>query len=160
MAFEIIEINHTETVTVSSLDIAQAFEKNHRDVLKAIRELKCSEEFRLRNFAQSTYINEQNREQPMYLVTRDGFSLLAMSFTGEKATQFKIAYIDSLTLWKRHYKISVLSAKRELPSEMPLREHYRLLRKMNVCTVTPIQTTQTLFIKQSLANPQSRCEQN
>lgn len=96
MAFEIMKIGkaRSETVVISSLDIAEAFEKNHRDVLKAIRELKCPEEFRLRNFAQSTYTNEQNHKQPMCFVARDGFALLGMGFTGEKAMKFKLEYIN------------------------------------------------------------------
>ncbi|MBR1486410.1 MAG: Rha family transcriptional regulator, partial [Synergistaceae bacterium] len=45
------------------------------------------------NFRQSSYINEQNKKQPCYVLTRDGFTALAMGFTGEKANRFKEAYI-------------------------------------------------------------------
>ena len=61
--------------------------------MQDIRELQCSDEFRLHNFVQSDYLNEQNRRQPMYLMTRDGFTLLVMVYTGEKAMKFKEAYI-------------------------------------------------------------------
>lgn len=85
MVVETKKLNKQEVNVVSSLDIAETFEKEHKNVLKDIRELKCSDEFRLLNFEQSEYINEQNHKQPMYYITRDGFTLLVMGYTGEKA---------------------------------------------------------------------------
>lgn len=93
MLVEIAKINHEERTVVSSLDIAETFEKEHRRVLQDIREIGCSEEFRLHNFVQSSYENSQGKQQPMFLVTRDGFVLLAMGYTGELAMRFKEAYI-------------------------------------------------------------------
>lgn len=82
-------------VVVSSRDIARVFEKEHRDVLKSIRNLNITDDFRLRNFAQSTYLNEQSHEMPEYLLSRDGFTIIAMGYTGEKAMRFKEAYISA-----------------------------------------------------------------
>jgi len=48
-----------------------------------------------KNFIEASYTDAQNREKPMYLLTRDGFTLLAMGFTGARALQFKVAYIDA-----------------------------------------------------------------
>lgn len=93
MLVEIAKINHEERSVVSSLDIAETFGKEHRRVLQDIREIGCSEEFRLHNFVQSSYENSQGKQQPMFLVTRDGFVLLAMGYTGELAMRFKEAYI-------------------------------------------------------------------
>lgn len=62
-------------------------------MLRDIRELGCSEEFRLLNFEESSYINAQNKKQPMMRMTRDGFTLLVMGYTGELAIKFKEAYI-------------------------------------------------------------------
>lgn len=93
MLVEVKKINKAEVTVVSTLDIAETFEKEHRRVLQDIRELNCSEEFRLHNFVQSEYENKQRHKQPMYLVTKDGFTLLVMGYTGEKAMQFKEAYI-------------------------------------------------------------------
>ena len=93
MLVEIAKINHEEHTVVSSLDIAETFGKEHRRVLQDIREIGCSEEFRLHNFVQSSYENSQGKQQPMFLVTRDGFVLLAMGYTGELAMRFKEAYI-------------------------------------------------------------------
>lgn len=83
-----------EVTVVTSLDVAETFGKEHRRVLQDIRDLKCSEEFRLHNFVQSSYINEQGRNQSMFIMTKDGFTLLAMGYTGEKAMKFKEAYIN------------------------------------------------------------------
>lgn len=93
MLVEIAKINHEERTVVSSLDIAETFGKEHRRVLQDIREIGCSEEFRLHNFVQSSYENSQGKQQPMFLVTRDGFVLLAMGYTGELAMRFKETYI-------------------------------------------------------------------
>lgn len=80
-------------VATDSLRIAQAFEKAHDKVLRDIRALKCSDDFRLTNFGESSYINKQQREMPMFIVTYDGFCLLCMGYNGEKAMQFKERYI-------------------------------------------------------------------
>lgn len=93
MLVEIKKMNREEVVTCTSLDIAETFEKEHKNVLKDIRELECSEEFGRLNFEQSYYINSQNKKQPLYYMTKDGFTLLAMGYSGEKAMRFKEAYI-------------------------------------------------------------------
>lgn len=93
MLVEVMMIGKVETSIVTSLDIAETFEKEHKRVLQDIRELECSEDFRQHNFVQSSYVNSQNKKQPMYYVTRDGFTLLAMGYTGEKAMKFKEGYI-------------------------------------------------------------------
>lgn len=93
MLVEMQKLNKKETIVVTSLDVAETFEKEHKRVLQDIREMKCSEEFRRLNFVQSEYINQQNHKQPMYFLTRDGFTMLAMGYTGEKAMRFKEAYI-------------------------------------------------------------------
>lgn len=93
MLVETRKLNKREINVVTSLDAAETFEKEHRRILQDIRELGCSEEFRQHNFVQSEYLNQQNHRQPMYYITRDGFTLLVMGYTGEKAMKFKEAYI-------------------------------------------------------------------
>lgn len=88
-------------VVVSSRDVARVFEKQHKDVLRAIRELNCSESFTERNFAPSEYEDSTGRVLPEYLITRDGFVILAMGFTGEKAMQFKEAYIAAFNAMEK-----------------------------------------------------------
>nr|WP_317380234.1 Rha family transcriptional regulator [uncultured Faecalimonas sp.] len=101
MLVEVKRVNKAEMTIVSSLDVAETFEKEHRRVLQDIRELECSDEFREHNFVQSSYVNLQNKKQPMYLITRDGFTMLAMGYTGEKAMRFKEAYIKQFNAMEK-----------------------------------------------------------
>lgn len=82
-----------DTPRASSLMVAEMFGKDHNKVLRDIKELDCSERFRLSNFGQSSYINSQNKKQPCVAMTRDGFTFLVMGYRGKKAAQFKEAYI-------------------------------------------------------------------
>lgn len=88
-------------VVVSSRDVARVFEKEHKHVMEAIRRLGCSEEFAGSNFRLGSYKDSQNQERPEYIMTRDGFVLLAMGFTGEKAMQFKEAYIAAFNAMEK-----------------------------------------------------------
>lgn len=84
-----------ERLFVTSLDISNHFGKQHKVVLRAIENLDCSAEFGRRNFAPSSYNNSQNKAQPMYEITRDGFVFLCMGFTGQQAALWKERYIDA-----------------------------------------------------------------
>ena len=95
MLVEIIGKRNEEKLITTSLQVAEVFEKEHARVLRDIRELSCSEDFRNGNFAKSSYINSQNKKQPMYQITKDGFVLLVMGYTGEKAMKFKEDYIKA-----------------------------------------------------------------
>lgn len=80
-------------VFTDSLTIAEVFQKRHDKVLRDIRNLKCSVEFRQANYGESSYKNKQGRIMPSFIMTFDGFAMLAMGYTGEKAMQFKEMYI-------------------------------------------------------------------
>lgn len=81
----------------TSRDLARVFDKQHKDVLRHIEKTieECDADFGRRNFALSSYKNQQNKKQPQYTMTRKGFSLVAMGFTGKKAMEFKVAYIEA-----------------------------------------------------------------
>ena len=86
--------------TTTSLDIARHFGRPHDEVLRRIRNLLAQlSADHLRNFAEMVYEADigsgATRKFPAYRITRDGFTLLAMGFTGKKALQFKLAYIDA-----------------------------------------------------------------
>lgn len=89
--------------TVTSLDIAEHFQKPHADVLKAIRRIsaECPPEFIEGNFSLNKYSDEIGRELPMYQLSRDGFTLLAMGFAGKKALTWKIRYIEAFNAMER-----------------------------------------------------------
>jgi Rha family phage regulatory protein len=105
--------NH-DTARVDSLYVAQAFEKRHDNVLKDIRELDCSDEFRLLNFEESSYKNAQGKKQPSYCMTRDGFVFLVMGYRGKKAAQFKELYIKRFNEMEKFIK-TLVSARQEFP---------------------------------------------
>lgn len=88
-------------VVVSSRMVAQVFEKEHKHVLRDILELQCSSAFRESNFGPSSYRNGQNKVMPEFLMTRDGFTLLAMGYNGERAMRFKEAYINAFNAMER-----------------------------------------------------------
>lgn len=80
-------------VTTSSRQIATHFKRTHKSIMRAIQNLDCSYQFGRLNFAPSSYVNAQNKEQPCYDITRDGFVFLCMGFTGAQAAQWKETYI-------------------------------------------------------------------
>lgn len=97
-----------QTVT-SSLLIAEKFGKEHKNVMQSIRNLiggTAENSAIAEMFSESTYLNEQNKEQPMFLMNRDGFTLLAMGFTGKKAMQFKLEYIKAFNSMEAQIKAS------------------------------------------------------
>lgn len=91
----LVTINQNNQAITTSLMVAETFNKQHKDILKSIKTLDIPEDFSERNFAPAGYIDRQGKERPMYEITRDGFTLLAMGFTGAKAMEFKIKYINA-----------------------------------------------------------------
>lgn len=112
-------VDNHDTARVDSLFVAELFEKNHKEVLRDIRKITdplsgLSEEFRQRNFAPSSYRNQQNKKQPCYYLTRDGFTMLVMGYTGQKAMQFKELYIKRFNEMESMIK-SLVIARQEFP---------------------------------------------
>ena len=80
---------------MSSREVAERFEKQHKDVLETVRNL-IAENSAVKNMLfSSTYKTDRGREYPEYLMNRDGFSLLVMGFTGSKALEWKLKYIKA-----------------------------------------------------------------
>lgn len=88
---ELVEIRNHQAV-VASRKVAEHFEKLHKHVLGSIREILSAENSADKFFKEVSYIYK-GRRLPEYIMTRDGFSLLAMGFTGRKALQWKLKYI-------------------------------------------------------------------
>ena len=93
MLVEIKKFGREERAICTSLDVAETFGKEHKNVLCDIRELGCSEEFNRLNFEPTSYTDTMNRKQDAMVMTRDGFTLLVMGYTGELSMKFKEAYI-------------------------------------------------------------------
>ncbi len=84
-----------DQVVTTSLVVSQIFEKRHSDVIRQIQKLILANAKVRRLFVSSNYIDEQGKSRVMFVMNRDGFSLLAMGFTGVKALEFKLAYINA-----------------------------------------------------------------
>ncbi len=87
----------------SSLDIAKVFEKEHFHVLRDIENLlkDIPEDFNASNFGLVEYTDAKGEKRPMYNLTRDAFTLLAMGFTGKKAMRFKVLYIETFNAMEK-----------------------------------------------------------
>jgi anti-repressor protein len=92
---ELVFKGESNQVLTNSLLVAEKFGKEHNKVIRDIQNLSCSDEFRAANFGVSSYISLQNKELPMYVMTKDGFSFLVMGYTGVKAGMFKEEYIKA-----------------------------------------------------------------
>ena len=87
---------------VTSKQVADHFGKQHRNVLVDIKNLLSdSGEFGELNYLLTTYISSQNKELPCYEMTRDGFTLLAMGYTGKDALLWKVKYIEAFNAMER-----------------------------------------------------------
>jgi Rha family phage regulatory protein len=84
---------HGRLLWTTSLHIADRFQKRHDNVLRAIANLDCSDNFHRLNFEERDYADERGKSYKSYDITRDGFSLLAMGFTGQCAAKWKEHFI-------------------------------------------------------------------
>lgn len=120
-----VEIVNGQPVT-TSLKIAEVFGKQHSHVLRDIEKLQVPDEWRKSNFGcTSVSVQQPNggaRKIPMYRITRDGFTLLAMGFTGRKAMQFKLAYIEAYNEMERKLKEPACSRTAATPEQSELPE--------------------------------------
>lgn len=90
----LVEVKNNQIVVTSSLKVAETFGKQHKDVLKSIVNL-VAKNFAIKNyFFESTHEN-RGKQYKMYYMNRDGFSLLVMGFTGKKAIEWKIKFINA-----------------------------------------------------------------
>jgi Rha family phage regulatory protein len=147
----LVEIADGHTFT-TSLKVAEHFHKRHDDVLKAIKKLlaDCPDsEFSLRNFAESEYQNERGKTYPMYRLTHDGFALLAMGFTGPKALQWKIDFLNAFRSMETALK---LKTERRAQALGFLRPHWLTIEqgveaelpRRAICALTGHKSPQTI----------------
>ncbi len=86
--------NKDGKIVTDSRAIADAFGKRHANVLQAIENLECSQEFKLRNFQPGDYADAKGQKRPLlHLLTQDGFAFFIMGFTGKNAAQWKEKFI-------------------------------------------------------------------
>lgn len=90
-------------VFTTSLQVATSFDKQHHHILRDISKLiqQLPKVFNETNFGLVKYLDKKGEQRTYYNITRDGFSLLCMGFTGAKALQFKLAYINAFNEMER-----------------------------------------------------------
>lgn len=91
-----------QQAVTTSLQVADNFGKRHSDVLESVKNL-VTENSVAKYFSEGFYEN-RGKEYPLYYMNRDGFTLLAMSFTGKAALQFKLKYIEAFNQMEDHIK--------------------------------------------------------
>jgi len=117
------EIPHVEMFNgqphTTSLAVAEHFGKLHKNVLQSIQTLGCSDEFTKLNFQLCSEINtlQNNKPNPYYAMTRDGFTLLAMGFTGPQAMRWKEAYLKAFNAMEE--QLRTLPQQQAISSEKP-----------------------------------------
>lgn len=108
-----------DTARVDSLFVAEFFEKRHDHVIRDIRKITdpksgLSEVFIHSNFKADSYKDSTGRRLPCYAMTRDGFTMLVMGYTGQKAMKFKELYIKRFNEMEQFIK-TLVSARKEFP---------------------------------------------
>ena len=117
----LVSINNNQVV-VSSRQVADNFGKQHKDVLESIRGILAAENSATKFFYESTFTN-RGKQYPEYLMNRDGFSLLVMGFTGEKALEWKLKYINAFNAMEQELRNKEL----EKPKQASERDKAMLL---------------------------------
>lgn len=125
---ELVYLRNDEAVC-SSLQVAEKFEKRHDNVMRSIEGLLKNEETH-EMFKNSSYIEEQNNQRyPMYLMNRDGFSLLVMGFTGKKALDWKLQYIKAFNQMEKFIR------EKQTQTWIETRKAGKLTRKAETDTI-------------------------
>jgi len=91
---EFVTLNDT-TLTTDSRRVAKHFSKRHDTVLRAFDKMGCEPEFSRRNYVVAEELDVQGKPRRIIRMTKDGFVLLAMGFTGTPAMRMKIAFINA-----------------------------------------------------------------
>ena len=100
-------IMHEQQAVTTSLVLAEAFEKQHKHVIEAIeKKISTAENSALLKnmFIEDSYIASNGKQNKMYYLNRDGFTFIAMGFTGKKADEFKLKYIDAFNKMENQIK--------------------------------------------------------
>lgn len=109
-------IMKNQQAVTSSLQVAEVFDKNHKHVLEAIDSLREGVAENWANlFYEDVYTHPQNKQQYRVIyMNRDGFTLLGMGFTGKKALEFKLKYIEAFNQMEAQIKIDTKNLSPEL----------------------------------------------
>ena len=125
----VVTRNNDGELVVTSRQVAEDFGKRHSEVLRAIED-KIEINAILRSskyFIESTYIDKANRKSKEYLLTRDGFSFLVMGFTGAKADEWKLKYIEAFNKMEQAIKNPYVHLSKEVQAIFALDHKHQQL---------------------------------
>lgn len=139
-------------IFTTSLKVAGHFQKRHDNVVRDIKKLlaDCPDlEFSLLNFEESEFQNERGKTYPMYRLTHDGFAILAMGFTGPKALQWKIDFLNAFRDLEAAVKAQT---EREAAALFNLRPHWKTIgegilaemSRLEICALTGHKSPDTI----------------
>lgn len=103
-----------QQAVTSSLQVAEVFEKEHKNVLRDISTLDLDRLNFEQMFLEGTEPDSYGRDRKVIYMNRDGFTLLAMGFTGKKALEFKLKYIEAFNQMEAQIKIDTKNLSPEL----------------------------------------------
>lgn len=135
---ELVVMKNQKAVT-TSLVVAEAFKKNHKDVMRAISNKlgsaqNCAQYKNM--FTPSFYQDASGKQNKMYYMNRDGFTFIAMGFTGRKADEFKLKYIQAFNKMEEYIK-----QQNQLPTSPT--EMLRLAIESNLETADKVEALDT-----------------
>lgn len=121
----------------SSRDVAKRFGKEHKHVLAAIRQILAAENSATKFFHETAF-EYRGQRFPEYLMNRDGFSLLAMGFTGKEAVQWKLKYIQAFNEMEKQLAQRPQLSRAELMAQALIAAHDELEHKdAQIAELTP-----------------------
>ena len=122
---------------VSSREVAERFNKNHKDVLRSIENLAAQNCATKSMFYETTFEN-RGKQYPMYLMNRDGFSLLTFGFTGDEALEWKLRYIAAFNAMEKQLAQRPQLSRAELMAQALIAAHDELEHKdRQIAELTP-----------------------
>lgn len=100
---ELVQVQNKQVVTTSQ-KVAEVFEKQHRNVIQSIENIKAKNSALTSFFYEGTYKAGTGKSYKMYYMNRDGLSLLVMGFTGKKALEWKLKYIEAFNQMEKQLR--------------------------------------------------------
>lgn len=140
---------HNGRPATTSLEVAKFFDKPHKNVVRDLRNLiaNCPKKFSGLNFELANYVDEQSKTCPMFIIFKDGFTLLVMGYTGPEAMHFKLAYIEAF---------NALEAELQCPREGTLPPTPRKFSPSSSVSRKPLEKLVKVWASQSRL-PYSQC---
>lgn len=119
-----------ERPVVTSLQVDEIFDKKHFHILDDIRKLLESQpKFGESNFRFANYKDKSKHKRPMYYITKDGFTLLTMGYTGKKAMDFKVKYINAFNAMEEELRCQYAEIQRQIEREVKKQLEWQLQRE-------------------------------